>query len=469
MNTNKHMNRRDFLKTSAVAAMAAGVTSASAADQKKDYIENAAAGKTESTRLIVSSPVLQNAAETSVGVSFAVSALAAGWVDVSTSPDLENATRYFAGGTGLVEIDDKIALVRVTGLKGSTRYYYRIGADRIRYKNGYDMKNLGGETDPKVYSFTTLGAEATGSFCVINDTHDQKKTLDRLLAKIAEIKPATVLWNGDATNVTETRQHAIDMFLHTHGNHPEYAAFTPYMFINGNHDLRGRFARTMEKVLMFREPSEREGEFYQLGRNFVQRLGDIALIGLDTGEDKLDTNPAFAGIFKMKPYRELQTRWLEKMIESPAVKTAKFMVAFCHIPLYDPRPDANPGDLSPHDTAPGYKKDYAAWQRTCANLWGPLFERAGVQLVVTAHQHRFRSDPPCEGRSWWHLVGGGWALEKRGENGEVTVPDSYPTIIEGRVESGELVVRVHNIATGALAGEFKFSPRTGMHTHRSVL
>lgn len=456
MNTDKCMNRRDFLKSSAVAAMAAGASSAFAAHQKPDHV-GTAAGPAELPGLIVSAPVLQNAAETSVGVSFAVSALAAGWVDVSTSPALENAKRYFAGGTGLVEIDDRIALIRVTGLKASTRYYYRIGADRISYKNGYDMKNLGSETDPKVYSFTTLGAQAAGSFCVINDTHDQKSTLDRLFAKIAEIKPAAVLWNGDATNVTETREHAIDMFLHTHRNHPEYASFTPYMFINGNHDLRGRFARHMEQVLMFRDPSEREGEFCELGRNFVQRLGDIALIGLDTGEDKLDTNPQFAGIFKMKPYRELQTRWLEKMIESPAVKTARFKVAFCHIPLYDPRPDANPGDLAPCDTAPGYKKDYAAWQRTCANLWGPLFERAGVQLVVTAHQHRFRSDPPCEGRSWWHLVGGGWALEARDEKGGVVMPKTFPTVIEGRVKDGRLVVTVHNIAKGAVEDEFTFS------------
>ena len=82
------------------------------------------------------------------------------------------------------------------------------------------------------------------------------------------------------------------------------------MFLNGNHDFRGRFNRRLCDLMMFREPRERDSRYAELGRNFAQRLGDIALIGLDTGEDKLDTNRHFAGIFRMAEYRELQTRWL---------------------------------------------------------------------------------------------------------------------------------------------------------------
>jgi 3',5'-cyclic AMP phosphodiesterase CpdA len=238
------------------------------------------------------------------------------------------------------------------------------------------------------------------------------------------------------------------MFLHTHGNHPEYAAETPYLFVNGNHDLRGRFARQMQQLLMFRNPAERASEYHDLGRNFVQRLGDVALIGLDTGEDKLDTNPLFANIFQMQAYREKQTRWLAEAIETPAVKTAKFKVAFCHIPLYDARPSANPGDLAPADKAEGYVNDYASWQRTCANLWGPLFARAGVQLVVTAHQHCFRYDAPTAERPWAQIVGGGCELD--GPEGR------FPTVIEGKVVDGRLVVTVHDLRRETVAGEFVF-------------
>jgi len=326
------------------------------------------------------------------------------------------------------------------------------------------MKNLGAEVDPKVRSFTTLGAAATGSFCVINDTHANQDSVPRVLAKVASLKPSAVIWNGDASNTSESIEDAIGIFLRPHPECPEYAAETPYMFLSGNHDYRGRFNRRLGDLMMFREPTERRPEYAELGRNFVQRLGDVALIGLDTGEDKLDTNPLFAGIFKMQSYREKQAQWLAEAIESPAVKTAKWKVAFCHIPLFDPRPDANPGDLAPADTAPGYSHNYAAWQRTCANLWGPFLEKAGVQLVVAAHQHRFRYDAPTVGRSWAQIVGGGpelgYTVVSWSEaTGLVTKPDSrrFPTVVEGKVENGRLVVTVHNVLSGAVVGRYEFS------------
>ena len=439
----KRMNRREFLKGSAlaVAAVTTGPQNRATAEPLN---------RTTSEPLISSAPVLQNAAETSIGVSFAVSADASGWVEYSTSPDLKGSMKVFSGEHGLMTVDDKVALVRVTGLRPATKYYYRIGADRIEFKGGYAMKNLGPEVDQKVHSFTTLGAAATGSFCVINDTHNQKKAMGLVLAKLAELKPSVVLWNGDASNTSETIEDAMDIFIRTHADFPAYAADTPYMFLNGNHDFRGRFNRRLGDLMMFREPTERKGEYAELGRNFVQRLGDIALIGLDTGEDKLDTNPMFAGLFKMKPYREKQAKWLAEAIETPAVKTAKFKVAFCHIPLFDARPWTNPGDVAPADTAPQYTHQFAIWQRTCANLWGPSFKKAGVQLVIAAHQHEFRYDAPAADRPWAQIVGGGPNLDPAN-------PKSFPTVIEGKVADGNLIVTVHDVLNGKVVGEYGFA------------
>ena len=439
--TGVTINRRGF-----IGGVAAAAASAASGTQKKAPAAKAAEKpKAPAEKLIASAPVLQNAAETSMGVSFAVSADASGWVDVSRSPDMRDSVRVFSGGTGLMDVNDKVALVRIRGLKPATRYWYRIGADRIDYQGGYDMKNLGAEVDGKVHSFTTLGAGAQdGSFCVINDTHDRKPVLDQVLTKIEELKPNVVIWNGDASNTSETIETAMGIFIHTHERHPEYAADTPYMFVNGNHDFRGRFNRRLRDLMMFREPGERDSKYAELGRNFVQRLGDIALIGLDTGEDKLDSNKKFAGIFRMKEYRELQTQWLAEAIETPAVKEAKFKVAFCHIPLFDPRPDENPGDIAPNDESPLYKRNWAAWQRTCAKLWGPLLAKAGVQLVVCAHQHCFRYDVPEPGRPWAHIVGGGC-------NGEVPNKKLFPTVIEGKVADGRLSITVHDVLYGRVA------------------
>lgn len=447
----KGMDRREFLKGSALAVAAAGTGCATA----KEESIHCSPSPSIFTSLITSAPVLQNAAETSIGVSFAVSADASGWVEYSMSPDLRNATKVFSGEHGLMTVDDKVVLVRITGLAPATKYYYRIGADRIEFKGGYAMKNLGSETDPKVHSFTTLGAAAAGTFCVINDTHNRKDAIHLALGKISAVKPSVVVWNGDASNTSEKIEDAMDIFIRTHVDFPEYAADTPYMFLNGNHDFRGRFNRHLGDLMMFRELGERKAEYAELGRNFVQRLGDIALIGLDTGEDKLDTNPHFAGIFKMKPYREKQARWLAEAIETPAVKTAKFKVVFCHIPLFDSRPDANPGDVVPADTAPQYTHDYAIWQRTCANLWGSYFKKAGVQLVIAAHQHKFRYDAPAADRPWAQIVGGG--PELGASHGK---PDAgrFPTVIEGLVAGDKLVVIVHDVFHGTVAGRYDFNP-----------
>ena len=455
---SKGLNRREFLKGSALAVAAVGTGCATA----KEGSVHSSPSPSTFTSLLASAPVLQNAAETSIGVSFAVSADASGWVEYSTSSDLKNATKVFSGEHGLMTVDDKVALIRVTGLKPATKYYYRIGADRIEFKGGYAMKNLGSEVDPRIHSFTTLGAAATGSFCVINDTHNQKPALKLALGKVAAVKPSVVVWNGDASNTSEKIEDAMDIFIHAHTDFPEYAADTPYMFLNGNHDFRGRFNRRLGELMMFRELAERKAEYAELGRNFVQRLGDIALIGLDTGEDKLDTNPLFAGIFRMKPYREKQARWLAEAIETDAVKSAKFKVVFCHIPLFDSNPKANPGDVAPADKAPQYTHDFAIWQRTCANLWGPYFRKAGVQLVITAHQHKFRYDAPTKDRPWAQIVGGGPELGERHrwteKKGLEKIPDStkFPTVIEGKVENGKFVVAVHDVLNGRVAGRYEF-------------
>jgi len=413
-------------------------------------------------RLIISPPVLQNAAETSMGVGFAVSDMANGYVEYSESSDFSGARKVKCGGYRVTDMNDKIMLVRLTGLKPATKYYYRIGADRISYKGGYAMKIVGSEADPRVYSFTTLGAAAQSSFCVINDTHAQMKPFGMQIDKIADIRPACVVWNGDACNTQETIESLYPIFYTPEIERRDYAAEQPYMFLPGNHDNRGLAARHMERAMMFRQPEERLSRDWDLGRNFAVRCGDIAMVGLDTGEDKLDSRDVFAGLFNMEPYRVAQKAWLEYALELPEIKSAPHLVAFCHIPLYDPRPTANPGDCD-KDGGGKYTHDFAAWQRTCKNLWGPLLEKAGCQIVITAHQHFYRYDAPSAEHKWAHMVGGGPELGEKVVNwktGEkVKVPGKFPTVIEGRVEGGRLRIVAHDVFNKRIAGDYSYPAR----------
>ena len=445
--------RRSFI--AGAGALAAGGYAAGAADS--------AAAPDAVGRLIVSPPVLQNAAETSMGVGFAVSDMANGYVEYSESPDMAGAKKVKCGGFRVTDMNDRIMLVRLTGLKPATRYWYRIGADRISYKGGYKMKILGTEVDPNVRSFTTLGPGAASTFCVINDTHAQMKPFGMAIDKIAAIRPACVVWNGDACNTQETIESLLPIFYTPAIKRADYAAEQPYLFVPGNHDNRGLAARRLERAMMFRQPEERLSRDWDLGRNFAVRCGEIAMVGLDTGEDKLDGRDIFAGLFNMEPYRVAQRAWLAHALELPEIKSAPYLVAFCHIPLYDDRPRATPGDVD-KDGDGRYDYDYAAWQRTCKNLWGPLLEKAGCQVVITAHQHRYRYDAPNAEHAWAQIVGGGpeFGIGRKKVDGKfVPTPDAgrFPTVIEGRVEDGRLRIVAHDLFNGKVAGDFSYPPR----------
>ncbi len=406
--------------------------------------------------LIASAPMLQNPAETSMGVAWAVSDMANGFVDYSETPDMSLAKRVKCGGFRVTAMNDQCQQVRLTGLKPATRYWYRIGADRISYKGGYAMRVLGTEIDPTVRSFVTSGKAAASHFCVMNDTHMQWKAFELVTQKLAELAPPVVVWNGDASNTSEKFEMARDVFLTPKVTRTDYAAETPILFTNGNHDFRGLYNRHLENIFMFRQPEERDSKYWDLGRNFAIRQGDIAMIGLDTGEDKPDRRDVFAGLFACDHYRSVQAEWLAGALAQPEIASAPYIVAFCHIPLYDSNPRSNPGDVC--DNGGGrYAHDFAIWQKQAAELWGPLFTKHGVQVVITAHQHEYRYDAPTKSRPWGHFVGGGPELGVvRGKPSA----SRFPTVIEGKVEEGALKITVHDVFHRSIACIQTFRPRT---------
>ena len=442
------IGRRAFLAGSSGLFAALAAPAAEGEGKESAVEEKAAEGK-----LIASAPMLQNAAETSMGVAWAVSANANGFVDVSESPDMSGARRVKCGGYRVTGMNDKVMQVRLTGLKPATRYYYRIGADRIEYKGGYSMKRTGTEIDEKVRSFATLGAAAEAHFCVINDTHERSASMNPVFDKVSELGPSCVVWNGDACNVQETVDSLVSVFLNPKVRRKDYAAETPYLFCPGNHDQRGLAARRLEDVVMFRQPEERSSRDWDLGRNFAVRLGDLALVGLDTGEDRSDDNAFGAGLFNNGPYREAQTEWLRDALRRPDIASAPFLVAFCHIPLYSQKWNGAP--------IPG-KADHQAWRCRCGEIWGPLLDEAGCQLVIAGHTHKYSYTKAVPGHSWSQLVGGSPSLGSRFDHAlRKAVPDEgcFPTVIDGRVAGGALEVTVHDLYHKTVAGRFTYEPR----------
>ncbi|MBR5161361.1 MAG: metallophosphoesterase, partial [Thermoguttaceae bacterium] len=142
------------------------------------------------------------------------------------------------------------------------------------------------------------------------------------------------------------------------------------------------------------------------------------------------------GLAEFEPYRELQTQWLKETLERPEIKSAPFIVAFCHIPMIIPNDDSEPGQSVSY-----------VWSRTTSYQWGQLLSQHGVQVVITAHKHRYRYDAPASDRPWAHFVGGGKSPQAA-------------TLFHGTVEDGKLIIRVYRVGENAMIKEVTFEKRS---------
>lgn len=434
-------NRRGFIKGMTTLSMLAAAKCGSAMmpSEQRAYDRYNAMVIPRPDGLLEGEPVLQAPAPDSMGVAFAVTALSNGFVELADNPELKNPQTFMAEGMPLAAIDKRVIRVRLTGLKPGKRYWYRAGAAKLVHPVGYWTKPS--ETMwSKTHSFVTPGENAPSHFAMMCDTHEEFTQMSRITSLYRKLGVPLVVWNGDIpTSLMNTKDDIVKNYLIPPKN-DGYAADTSILLNRGNHDFRGFAANRLGEVMMPRLPSERTMRDIALDRNFAFRMGDVALIGLDTGEDKPDNHPANGGFTQFTPYRRAQTEWLKDQFKRPEIANAPYIVAFTHIPLIELWPGANPGTTL---------EDYAVWQKECADMWGPILTANGVQLVLAGHIHRYRYDAATPTRSWAEITGGG-----RGTK-------TFQTLVECKVEGGELLVRVHNTDTGAIAGEHRFAPRKG--------
>jgi len=412
-------NRRQFL----------GVLGATLATPALFAQENT---NTAESQLVDSLPSLQCPKGDGMTVVWAVKQPAAGFVQYGT--DKENLDQTAYGDLfGLNAYHPRFLQVRLYDLQPSTRYFYRTATRSFRFVNAYSFRQ--GESEySETYSFETPGMDkAVGSFSVINDTHNNPAILRAVGARLSQIDSDYTVWNGDLAGSFDHERVAIDTILKPGGG--AFSTEKPLLFTPGNHDYRGEWARNLSLCLA---PWEQSPSNPSTGRNFVVRTDPLALIGLDTGEDKPDNREEWAGLASFEPYRIRQRDWLERVLQHELVASAPFVVAFCHIPLFDSRPNANSGDLP---------TGFASYQRQAGNLWGPLLTKYGVQAVICAHTHRHRFDAPTEDRTWAQIVGGGSNLER-----DVTV-------IHGKAEGDKLEIIADSVSTDTELGRWTFVPR----------
>ena len=413
------LRRREFFKASSAAAVGIALPEAPAAAQ-------GVAKSPENFRL-VGAPVLQGVSESSAAIVWAVNDTSTGWVEYGTTEALGQKAQ--AGDCGLMALDPIVHKVRLTGLAPATKYFYRVYAAPIAFLGPYDIRRGRPFASP-IYSFTTLdagrGAETT--FSVINDTHETKETLTPLLGRLKAEPTAMTFWNGDMFDDIRSESHLAEQLLVPAGL--VYATESPVYFTRGNHDVRGAGARHLSKFV----DTPNGLPYYSF------RQGPVAFICLDTGEDKPDDHPVYAGLSDFAAYRLEQRGWLAKELARDHIRTASFRVVVAHIPMYEAAGRTRQRPVDPYGgTGVGGGADARA-------KWHDLLVKAGIDLIIAGHTHRYAFLEADATRPFAQLTGGGPRPEAA-------------TLIQGRATTNELVVMMTKL-DGTSIGRYTFNRRT---------
>lgn len=298
-----------------------------------------------------------------------------GYVEYGEGPEnLDQKAQHIKNG--LVQANNTIQNITLKNLEPGKTYYYRVISRLIADFDPYDLSF--GETEvSRTFSFSTPSQKKEGiEFLVLNDIHERPESYAVLAPYAGDTEKDFIFLNGDMFNwmvdenqIVEKLLHPLNKFFATSG--------TPFIFGRGNHETRGKFARQVSEYF-----DGREHEFYY---SFQQ--GPAYFIVLDSGEDKLDDHPEYAGLVSFDDYRVEQKAWLEKEIRKEEFRNAKYKIVFSHIPLF------HAGDK--HGTL------------HCRNIWGPLLNEGGIDLLISGHTHRHGVHPVEEGKHNYPIVIGG--------------------------------------------------------------
>ena len=316
-------------------------------------------------------PYLQNPAPDAMTVMWRTGVPSYGWVEYGETPALGKKQDWVVDGLRHANAVDGRA--RLTGLTPGKTYYYRVA-----FKNTKTFSAYHAALDEPHYSaieqFQTLDpAAAQVICCFINDTHNNYPTFEKLAAQLPRLAPDAVLFNGDC--FADTASEAVALKALSTYNRGTQATRRAPLYIRGNHETRGAYARQFKSLFDF--PA---GEFY-----FALTLGPVRFIMLDCGEDKADDHIEYSGLNDFTGYRQAQAAWLRQELKSEAFMQAKYHVLVHHIPLY------------------GFEKN-----RFSSDLWLPILKGAPIDLAISAHTHHHRFvKTGAEGNPYPLVIGGG--------------------------------------------------------------
>ena len=260
--------------------------------------------------------------------------------------------------------------IRLSGLTPGKTYYYKAVSTRVvKMKPYWPEKGLSIESKVNRFTVPDPGNE-TVTFGFITDTHGNVERLGNNLDLVNWEKIDFLAHGGDALSYIVNEEQLFATFLRPIIERLEHR---PFVFARGNHEMRGSFARRLYDYL----PTP-GGQFY-----YAFDSGPAHFLVLDSGEDKDDDTNVYAGLNRTEQYREQEFAWLQNHIQTDQrIKEAPFRIILIHAPNW-------------------------GWVDGESDKWTDLANRAGVDLVIAGHRHRYSWAPAgTNGRNHGVLVVG---------------------------------------------------------------
>ncbi|MDF2189157.1 metallophosphoesterase family protein [Paraflavitalea sp. CAU 1676] len=374
--TKNPLDRRSFLGTltRAGALGTAALTPLATLAGSADEVTTGQPAAVE--HIFLAKPYLQAVSPTSMSIRFITALPSYSWVEYGVQGSFDKKAHAITDG--MVNANNRIHEIVVDGLTPGLTYNYRVVSKEIKEFKPYNL-TYGTSIQSDTYQFSTIHPAAKEvSWLIFNDIHDRPASFAHLMGLNKENPYDFVFLNGDMFDYQTDEQQIIDHLLTPCTSC--FATGKPMMFVRGNHETRGKYARNLKDY--FTNPG---------GQYFSFQWGPVFAMALDTGEDKEDEHPVYAGIVDFDHYRVKQAAWLEQQLQSKACKKAKYRVVMMHIP--------------PHYSGNAHGTLH------CRELFSPLFDKYKVDIVIAGHTHTYGVHPPVAGTHNYPLIIGGGPKE----------------------------------------------------------
>ncbi|HEX2975332.1 MAG TPA: FN3 domain-containing metallophosphoesterase family protein, partial [Bacteroidales bacterium] len=324
---------------------------------------------------ITHGPYLCDMSETGVTIVWMTNRKAMSWVEIA--PD--DGTNFYGYERpkihdtkyGRIQANTTLHHVRINNLKPGTTYRYAVFSKELvdwptdsKITYGTTIANQAYARNP--LSFRTFSAEDDSvTFIVFNDLHGRAQFMKDMCKNVDFRKIDFVIFNGDMSSAVNSEEQLFTDFIDP--SVELFASRVPVMFTRGNHETRGTFADNLMNYF----PKQNETIYEMV------KVGNVAMLMLDCGEDKPDSDIEYSGLADFDAYREQEAAWLKETVKTEAFRSASARIAILHMP---PLVSNWHGNIHLGETLL------------------PVLNDANVTAMLSGHTHRYSYNKPVPGK-----------------------------------------------------------------------